>query len=184
VRSKTATNDEILPSKRCDDTKKGAARAITTQKTQNNSRDLSALLNHFLLLYFLSNMITPTPKDLFEALMTTSADVVENYLQNSSEHTTLLANANLASFLPIWQSIVDSLGHVHPNCIAATNGAPFDSISALHLAILSCVSRETNPTFSRIRFASSRRCSRVAPTPSSKPMESTLPLLHRIIKRI
>lgn len=91
-------------------------------------------------------MISPTPKDLFEAIMTTSADVVENYLQNSSEHTTLLANANLASFLPIWQTIVDSLGHVHPNCIAATNGTPFDSISALHLAILSCVSHETNPT--------------------------------------
>ena len=89
-------------------------------------------------------MITPTPKDLFEAIMTTSADVAENYLQNSSENGALTANANFASFLPIWQTIVDSLGHVHPNCIAATNGSPLDSISALHLAILSCVSHEAN----------------------------------------
>ena len=89
-------------------------------------------------------MITPTPKDLFSAIMTTSADVAENYLQNSSENGALTANANFASFLPIWQTIVDSLGHVHPNCIAATNGSPLDSISALHLAILSCVSHEAN----------------------------------------
>ena len=145
MRSKTATNDaKSLPS--CAHAKRARAPQHKTQTQQ--PRLVSTILKHFLSLYFLSNMITPTPKDLFEAIMTTSADVVENYLQNSSEHTTLLANANLASFLPIWQTIVDSLGHVHPNCIAATNGTPFDSISALHLAILSCVSHETNPTFS------------------------------------
>lgn len=83
----------------------------------------------------LSTMITPSLKDLHDAIMTNSANVVENYLlQNQGVNP----NANHASLLPVWNSVVDSSGNVHPNCVVATNGTIYDSISALHLAVIQC----------------------------------------------
>lgn len=80
-------------------------------------------------------MITPSLKDLHDAIMTNSSDVVENYVKDG--HFPL--NLNHASLLPHrWSNVVDSYGNCAHCTLAATNGTPQDSISALHLAVINC----------------------------------------------
>lgn len=87
-------------------------------------------------------MITPSLKDLHDALMTNSADVVENYLLQGAVNP----NVNHASLLPAWNTVVDSYGNVAPNCTVATSGNNA-TISALHLAVLNCFYNHSHPVY-------------------------------------
>jgi len=84
-------------------------------------------------------MITPSVKDLHDAITTNSSNVVESYLSQGVN-----PNQNHASLLQPWTSVVDRHGNVNPTCLVAAHGTRYDSISSLHLAVISCFHHSNN----------------------------------------
>ena len=83
-------------------------------------------------------MMTPSIKDLHDAIMTNSSQVVESYLSQGAN-----PNCNHAALLPAWNEAVDGYGNANPNITVAVAGNAQDSISSLHLAVINCFHKHT-----------------------------------------